>query len=104
MSELYTFIGQQLKQARLTRYPTRRVTLQELSKELNVTYQQIQKYEKAVNKIPIENLLKASIYLHKPMSYFIPLHMQYYKNPDIELTPADTDPDVQEFMASKAFV
>ena len=37
MSELYTFIGQQLKQARMTRYPTRRVTLQELSKELNVT-------------------------------------------------------------------
>jgi hypothetical protein len=44
------------------------------------------------------------MFLNKPMSYFIPLHMQYYKNPDIELTPADTDPDVQEFMASKAFV
>ena len=44
------------------------------------------------------------MFLNKPMSDFIPLHMQYYKNSEIELTPADTDPDVQEFMASKAFV
>ena len=104
MSELYTYVGKQLKQARMKRYPTRRVTLQELSKELGVTYQQIQKYETAVNKIPLEKLLKASIFLRTPMSFFIPLHMQYYKNAEVELTPADTDPDVQEFMASKAFV
>lgn len=104
MSELYTYVGKQLKQARMTKYPTRRVTLQELSKELGVTYQQIQKYQTAVNKIPLEKLLKAAMYLNKPLSYFIPLHMMYYKNAEVELTPADTDPDVQEFMASKAFV
>ena len=104
MSELYIFVGKKIKEARLNKHKTRKVTQQELANELKVTFQQIQKYERATNKIPLEKLLIASMFLNKPMSYFIPLHMQYYKNADIELTPADTDPDVQEFMASKAFV
>ena len=104
MSELYTFVGKQIKEARFNKHKTRKVTQQELANELKVTFQQVQKYERATNKIPLEKLLIASMFLNKPMSYFIPLHMQYYKNPEIELTPAETDPDVQEFMASKAFV
>ena len=104
MSELYIHIGKTIKECRLTKFTSRKVTQQELANELGVTFQQIQKYERATNKIPLDKLLTVAMFFNKSVLHFIPLHMLYYKNAEQELTPADTDPDVQKFMASKAFV
>ena len=57
-SELYFFIGLRIKQARTNTFGHRLMTQSELAKALNVSFQQIQKYEKATNKISIEKLDK----------------------------------------------
>lgn len=71
MSDLYNHIGFAIKEARRTS-SKRLITQSELANACNVTFQQIQKYEKATNKIPLDKLLTVSKYLKKPLSYFIP--------------------------------
>ena len=71
MSDLYNHIGFAIKEARRTS-GKRLITQSELANACNVTFQQIQKYEKATNKIPLDKLLTVSKYLKKPLSYFIP--------------------------------
>jgi transcriptional regulator with XRE-family HTH domain len=82
--ELYKHIGIRIKEARTKAsrniYPTnpnrkmpdKFVTQTDLGNAIKVTFQQIQKYEKATNKIPICKLVAVSKYLKKPLSYFIP--------------------------------
>ena len=48
------------------------LTQTKVAQAINVTFQQIQKYEKATNKIPICKRVVVSKYLKKPLSYFIP--------------------------------
>lgn len=71
-SELYFFIGLRIKQARTNTFGHRLMTQSELAKALNVSFQQIQKYEKATNKISIEKLDKIAQYTKKPLAYFLP--------------------------------
>ena len=60
-------VGLQLKKIRLMRgYTQTRV-----SKAINVTFQQIQKYEKGENRIPLVRLFEIGQYLKKPISYFL---------------------------------
>jgi|TARA_B100000085_G_scaffold86419_1_gene78008 transcriptional regulator with XRE-family HTH domain len=80
-SHLYKQIGERIKFARINmarkqfnpqrKMPRRYVTQTELANALNITFQQIQKYEKAVNRVPVDKLLEISKYLNKPISYFI---------------------------------
>ena len=82
--ELYKTIGKKIKEARTQmdrkitpisptrKLPKRFVTQSELAKAINVTFQQIQKYEKASNRISIDKLLGVANYLKKPVGYFIP--------------------------------
>ena len=82
--ELYKHIGIRIKEARTHAarniYPTnpnrimpeKFVTQTDLGNAIKVTFQQVQKYEKATNKIPICKLVAVSKYLKKPLSYFIP--------------------------------
>ena len=47
------------------------VTQSRVAEALKSTFQQIGKYEKGENRIPIINLIKISKFLKKPLSYFI---------------------------------
>ena len=47
------------------------LTQTKVAKAINVTFQQIQKYEKAINRVPLDRLIGISKYLNKPISYFI---------------------------------
>ena len=42
-----------------------------LKKALKTTFQQIGKYEKGQNRIPIVNLIRISKFLRKPLDYFV---------------------------------
>ena len=86
-NEFYIHIGKKIKQARLDReiyvqnfdeklevdgyYIKKPATQQILAKALKTTFQQIGKYEKGENRIPIVNLIKISKFLKKPLSYFL---------------------------------
>jgi len=48
----------------------RGVTLKKLAEELNITSQQLQKYEKGMNRITTERLEEISLILDIPVSYF----------------------------------
>ncbi len=79
--ELYKFIGQQIKKARLANEPARMdgqknpsaMTQTILANAIGVTFQQIQKYEKGVNRVPIDKLLAIGIKTKKEdINYFLP--------------------------------
>ena len=67
--ELYKYIGHQIKLARLDNTPARidgqkspsAMTQTALANAVGVTFQQIQKYEKATNKVPIDRLIEIMI-------------------------------------------
>ena len=79
--ELYKFIGQQIKKARLDNVPARldgrrspgAMTQTALGKAIGVTFQQVQKYEKGKNRVPIDKLLAIGIKTMKEdINYFLP--------------------------------
>ena len=79
--ELYKFIGQQIKKARLANEPARldgqknpsAMTQTALGNAIGVTFQQVQKYEKGVNRVPIDKLLAIGIKTKKEdINYFLP--------------------------------
>jgi len=67
--ELYKFIGQQIKKARTANEPARidgqknpsAMTQTALGNAIGVTFQQVQKYEKGMNRVPIDKLLAIGI-------------------------------------------
>ena len=79
--ELYKFIGSQIKKARLDNVPARldgrrspgAMTQTALGNAIGVTFQQVQKYEKGKNKVPIDKLLAIGIKTKKEnINYFLP--------------------------------
>ena len=79
--ELYKFIGQQIKKARLDNIPARidgqkspsAMTQTALGNAIGVTFQQVQKYEKGKNRVPIDKLLAIGIKTKKEnINYFLP--------------------------------
>ena len=79
--ELYKFIGQQIKKARTANEPARMdgqnnpsaITQTALGNAIGVTFQQIQKYEKGTNRVPIAKLLAIGIKTKKEdINYFLP--------------------------------
>lgn len=100
--QLYEYVGKKILESRSL--PHRKITQMELAKFIGVTFQQIQKYEKATNRVPLNSLLKISKYTKKPLAFFLPLeHAGYTLDKPVELTPADTDPDVREFIETQVF-
>lgn len=74
----YKSIGEKIKKARLAHINNesgkkRTCTQTELAAPdvCNCTFQQIQKYEKGVNRISLIKLIRVADYLDKPISYFI---------------------------------
>ena len=75
-NQFYIDLGKKLRQARRTKVneftgKETIVPLTKVAKALKNTYQQIGKYEKGENRIPLINLVKISKFLKKPMSYFL---------------------------------
>ena len=79
--ELYSYIGNRIKLARQDNDPARldgrkspnAMTQTELAKAAGVTFQQIQKYEKGTNRVPIDKLLAIGIKTKKEdINYFLP--------------------------------
>jgi transcriptional regulator with XRE-family HTH domain len=72
----YIHLGKKLRQARRTKINefTGKETIvpqTKVANALKTTFQQIGKYEKGENRIPIVNLIKISKFLKKPLSYFL---------------------------------
>ena len=75
-NQFYIDLGKRLRQARRTKVneftgKETIVPLTKVAKALKNTYQQIGKYEKGENRIPLVNLVKISKFLKKPLSYFL---------------------------------
>ena len=79
--ELFKYIGQQIKKARLDNIPARidgqkspsAMTQTALGNAIGVTFQQIQKYEKGKNRVPIDKLLAIGIKTKKEdINWFLP--------------------------------
>ena len=79
--ELYKFIGQQIKKARTANETARldgqknpsAITQTALGNAIGVTFQQVQKYEKGMNRVPIDKLLAIGIKTKKEnINWFLP--------------------------------
>ena len=82
-NEFYINIGKKIKEARLKKYnqftgKQVKVSQVTVGAALKTTYQQIAKYEKGENRIPLVNLVKISKFLKKPLSFFL----ENYNYPD----------------------
>ena len=79
--ELFKYIGQKIKEARTVNIPARMdgqkdpsaMTQTILANAIGVTFQQVQKYEKGINRVPIDILLAIGIKTKKEnINYFLP--------------------------------
>lgn len=75
------YVGARLRALRLQR----KLSQSELAKALDLTFQQIQKYERGTNRISASKLLRAAEYLQAPVA---------------SLFPESTDPDLEEVRIS----
>ena len=71
-------LGNMLKMRRLALG----LTQTKVAKAINVTFQQIQKYEKGINGVSSIRLLQLSNYLKVPISYFFDSYAEYTSNSD----------------------
>ena len=71
-------LGNMLKMRRLALG----LTQTKVAKAINVTFQQIQKYEKGINGVSSIRLLQLSNYLKVPISYFFDSYAEYTNNLD----------------------
>ena len=83
-NQFYIDLGKRLRQARRTKVneftgKETVIPLTKVAKALKNTYQQIGKYEKGENRIPLVNLVKISKFLKKPLSYFL----EEYQQPNV---------------------
>ena len=57
-------------------------TQTKVAKSINVTFQQIQKYEKGINGVSSVRLLQLASYLKVPINYFFDNYSEYLNNLD----------------------
>ena len=69
-------LGNMLKMRRLALG----LTQTKVAKAINVTFQQIQKYEKGINGVSSVRLLQLSNYLKVPINYFFDNYEEYLNN------------------------
>ena len=75
-NQFYIDLGKKIRAARKTKVneftgKETVVTQTRVAQVLKSTFQQVGKYEKEENRIPLINLVKISKFLNKPLSYFI---------------------------------
>ena len=71
-------LGEMLKKRRLALG----LTQTKVAKAINVTFQQIQKYEKGINGVSSVRLLQLASYLKVPINYFFDNYPEYLNNLD----------------------
>ena len=69
-------LGEMLKKRRLALG----LTQTKVAKAINVTFQQIQKYEKGINGVSSVRLLQLANYLKVPINYFFDNYSEYLNN------------------------
>ena len=88
--ELNQYIGSKIKEARIDNRivgePKKIMTQTQLANVCGVTFQQIQKYEKGMNKVPIDNLLSIAEATGKELSYFLPTNNERKEDVQSERT------------------
>ena len=77
----YRELGRNLRVARTASGKTQ----SEIAEHLDVTFQQVQKYEKGTNRIPLDRVVSLAHFLEVPLSQFI--------------TPSEGDSDFQSLAA-----
>ena len=75
-NQFYIELGKKLRLARRTKIneftgKESFISQTKVATALKTTFQQIGKYEKGENRIPIVNLIKISKFLKKPLSFFL---------------------------------
>jgi|GEM_PF-23487 len=66
--EIDASVGRKIREQR----KLKKITQQQLGKHLGVSFQQIQKYEKGVNRVSFSFLIKISEFLGVPVAFFYP--------------------------------
>ena len=82
-------LGEMLKKRRLALG----LTQTKVAKAINVTFQQIQKYEKGINGVSSVRLLQLASYLKVPINYFFDDYSEYLNNKN-----KDRDKDTESYM------
>jgi len=72
-----------------------KISQQELAKHLNLTFQQVQKYERGSNRISASKLFEIAQVLQVPVAYFFE---GYQTDGVTPLTPASPQAEVHEFL------
>lgn len=67
-SDIYVIIGARIRALRIVHGISQEI----LGREISVTFQQIQKYERGINQVSIAKLLKISHFFAVPFQHFIP--------------------------------
>ena len=86
-------LGNMLKMRRLALG----LTQTKVAKAINVTFQQIQKYEKGINGVSSVRLLQLASYLKVPINYFFDNYSEYLNN--LDKTAGDYMPVNYNFLA-----
>ena len=76
VNEFNKHLGEMLKKRRLALG----LTQTKVAKAINVTFQQIQKYEKGINGVSSVRLLQLASYLKVPINYFFDNYSEYLNN------------------------
>ena len=76
LNDFNKHLGEMLKKRRLALG----LTQTKVAKAINVTFQQIQKYEKGINGVSSVRLLQLASYLKVPISYFFDDYSEYSNN------------------------
>ena len=90
--ELFKFIGQQIKKARVGDKVGHTIMTQTtLANAIGVTFQQVQKYEKGMNRVPIDKLLAIGIKTKKEnINWFLPHDISEETLVSVEEIPINT--------------
>ena len=83
VNEFNRHLGEMLKKRRLALG----LTQTKVAKAINVTFQQIQKYEKGINGVSSLRLLQLASYLKVPINYFFDNYPEYLGS--IDKAPGD---------------
>ena len=78
VNDFNKYLGGMLKKRRLALG----LTQTKVAKAINVTFQQIQKYEKGINGVSSVRLLQLASYLKVPINYFFDNYSEYLNNLD----------------------
>ena len=76
------YIGERIREARMSR----RLSQSELGDALKVSFQQVQKYEKGVNRVSLTRIQQVAEATGKPVAFFIANSNESYANADPNIT------------------